>query len=1030
MKEREEKGHRTQLRHDITSIAYSSHHHPTLEAMSEKIHDAAVGQAEMFADLRSITLTIVLNSTGLGYTPTPRYYALLEGGHVISARRIMWLMYRSQTGIDLDTGEKVPPEEYRPPDESYQIDTSGFVLRIHYGSPHVRGLGRHNSTRHVHKYYTSASHKSGGTECLLVEVKAELGITSQFPTMRKQCGIKHQGGISLDELSRIEERYDIDISVYADDIKIIGRNIQDEPDEQHYRCHVTWEPVMLYPKEPRAARRSRTIDLMLKDEHYSTIKFYPQFCPETGELSPRTPDGSKWTTYDRNVVIGKLYEQGRYKVVDGVGQKLLRKYLIDTLGKTPAQADEVIEQVRVPEERRPAVEYADMFWDTETVVDFRHQAILRPYSLSWWVPSEEPEPTLVVGWDCIDQLAKRLKKAPPGRKYRLIGYNSSRFDNFLLARYGLEMDIVDQIRFAGNSILEMRLKGHKVWDLCRYLSCSLKKACDDFKTEPRKLEGYDHSEIQARYMSWSEGERDYRFIEEMRVDPLLASYNKTDVAALKSLYDKTKQVVLDALAGSALDFALKPAGKRGRGKRFEIQPISKREITSYSTIGQMSYALFQATNAQAGIVTPNASERSVYDWVRRSMMAGRCQRFRAFNKWGKPGDLRMVDVASLYPYVMLNREYPVGEPEETDDEMEGKLGIYDCEVEEIPGKINIRAKRGADSALDWEFKGRMKATLTNVEIALYRKQGRNISVGRGIYWAESSRDVFECQKSWERVKTEQDVYRRFKDERYERYIPALREMCKMFLNSLSGKMCQRIYESETAIVQTEKDFDAFYEHHDQVVIIDTPGGKSVLRGLRKRTDDTPDSAKPCQLAVFIYAYSRCYMYETALQYNPIYTDTDSAALELADYDRLREEHPELFHPDKPFGTLEEETGGKCSGGIFVTKKMYYMANEVPEKVKCKIKGIRPTDKWLTKEEYDKCVGMSEEERYRVYKDREGWMKDPRPLFEQLWAAHKAYFLCSQIRRVITERNTDGTLLSTVMKQAYLPKVLEVGEMGE
>ncbi|KAJ2055155.1 hypothetical protein GGI17_006729, partial [Coemansia sp. S146] len=146
------------------------------------------------------------------------------------------------------------------------------------------------------------------------------------------------------------------------------------------------------------------------------------------------------------------------------------------------------------------------FFDYETVFDPQTMEIL-PYAYAI-VKCDHKFKILDkqwhIGMDCDKHLSNYLFSESPTEdetKY-LIGYNNSRFDNFILLKHSLKHnDYVGHARFAGNSIVSANINGFVVRDLCRILNMSLDKACKSFKIDLPKLTGaVKHHEVQMKFM--------------------------------------------------------------------------------------------------------------------------------------------------------------------------------------------------------------------------------------------------------------------------------------------------------------------------------------------------------------------------------------------------------------------------------------------------------------------------------------------------------------------------------------------------
>ncbi|KAJ2692726.1 hypothetical protein H4218_006286, partial [Coemansia sp. IMI 209128] len=146
------------------------------------------------------------------------------------------------------------------------------------------------------------------------------------------------------------------------------------------------------------------------------------------------------------------------------------------------------------------------FFDYETVFDPQTMEIL-PYAYAV-VKCDYKFKMLDTRWDiglgCDKHLSDYLFSETPTEdetKY-LVGYNNSRFDNFILLKHSLKHnDYVGYARFAGNTIVSASINGFVVRDLCRILNMSLDNACKAFKIELPKLTGtVKHHEVQMKFM--------------------------------------------------------------------------------------------------------------------------------------------------------------------------------------------------------------------------------------------------------------------------------------------------------------------------------------------------------------------------------------------------------------------------------------------------------------------------------------------------------------------------------------------------
>ncbi|KAJ2740536.1 hypothetical protein GGI20_005755, partial [Coemansia sp. BCRC 34301] len=121
----------------------------------------------------------------------------------------------------------------------------------------------------------------------------------------------------------------------------------------------------------------------------------------------------------------------------------------------------------------------------------------------------------------------------------LVGYNNSRFDNFILLRHSLKHNnFVGHARFAGNTIVSTNINGFVVRDLCRIVNMSLDNACKAFKIELPKLTGaVKHHEVQMRFM---DGVLDSYLVQ---MHDTIRKYVVRDCESLSQLYKVTRNTM-------------------------------------------------------------------------------------------------------------------------------------------------------------------------------------------------------------------------------------------------------------------------------------------------------------------------------------------------------------------------------------------------------------------------------------------------------------------------------------------------------
>lgn len=226
----------------------------------------------------------------------------------------------------------------------------------------------------------------------------------------------------------------------------------------------------------------------------------------------------------------------------------------------------------------------------------------------------------------------------------------------------------------------------------------------------------------------------------------------------------------------------------------------------------------------------------------------------------------------------------------------------------------------------------------------------------------------------EEDKNLQDEYASKEDDRFN---ATVREVDKIIMNANSGKVAQRNFKKRYKLVyggsELRKQLDLILGVDKRGRYLDKKGIEEIDPeyittvdgvdiGFVTWNDESYDrrSAKPSQLAVFIYALARAYMYDNVFsKMKVLYSDTDSALIELEDYDALIDEELKCNYVDdelnvvttrkKKFGDYEIEVDKKTKIGVYnraiiLGPKSYALIRD-GNVIKWKFKGIRREDKW-------------------------------------------------------------------------------------
>lgn len=236
-------------------------------------------------------------------------------------------------------------------------------------------------------------------------------------------------------------------------------------------------------------------------------------------------------------------------------------------------------------------------------------------------------------------------------------------------------------------------------------------------------------------------------------------------------------------------------------------------------------------------------------------------------------------------------------------------------------KMNVLPKRDFENPtqpLDWKFKGCFETYCTSIDIDVMHTNAIQCEVIRGLEFSDkiSGAQLFGHLQAFKDMKIEQDIR---KENKLPGYAPALREVCKLYLNSTSGKVIQRNFDEMTKICYDRSQIEkVVLKCVDGSVKVQDFNGLFVVVSGKKINAYNADHAKPSYLGVYIYAHARRLMYEDVYKYVAcLYGDTDSVLTYKRCLEILKKMNPKMFtkgerevdgqiYKYKEFGTLDIE----------------------------------------------------------------------------------------------------------------------------
>jgi len=899
-----------------------------------------------------------------------------------------------EAGSNTSIGQPIRGSDVVP--EVYELDRNSFVIRyITY--PIVAGKnGSYKSTDMT--YYQIADYRGDEGDCLLnilrnvapLKTVAKLDKNIYNDKVRKLLDLA-DGSIecSPENLQKLANFFMCNIETYNDGVEEVDKIEFLDSAQNGNRVHYQLRH-QLVANIKCSKPTSLTAHILLLEGHCSHIhKFKPiEICPYTGDLELRTREPD---------IKLRILEQGR-------------PYF--WAKRPPKKNPKAVEKIKYKTEI--------LVYDLETVFD-EETGILKPYSCGWyifdinrtdWDFSEESS-QMSFGFNCMDALIDVIATAPKDVRYLITSFNGAKFDNFILAQSLAKSELLHDLFFTSNQIRDIRSGRHSTLDLCKLCPMSLDEACKGFQTLPKKVAGFEHSTPQHYYSlnkldEWLTEER-------MR----LVEYLNGDVMSTCSLAVKLNQN-LKILTN--------------------ISPFEE----GIGTIAGLSWEGFYRNCGEqlkkGNRILPIACKTEEADrMARNAIIGGRTQNFKEAGFTSEDMAF-MVDVCSLYPTTMSGAKselmpeclmygyYPLGEEIETDIYREGKLGFYNVLIKNQPVP-NIIPFREKDKPHNWKYQGEFTSIISSVSIELIKYYGGEVEVLNGYYYEDSTREMFKSFLA--PIILEKSSQDKLKEDKDEAYNPALRETAKLIMNSLSGKFAQKNYDDLAILskgslnqLASEKKFldgkaDRWYPICGELCLL---VGKKELKYNQKKT-------KPVAVSVFIYEHSRAFMYHILYKnYNPVYTDTDSAILFEKDYLKFREDFPQL-DPDKrlkTLGDIECELFPREEQKMIICQPKCYYINGSDDKgnkiVKAKIKGVNyKRDKLISnrmKVKYLETRKLST--LHDIYTneadDEVESLKDPKKLFEILAENKSVSVLCSSLRKGLDNSGF-------IIKQVYLVKNL-------
>ena len=341
----------------------------------------------------------------------------------------------------------------------------------------------------------------------------------------------------------------------------------------------------------------------------------------------------------------------------------------------------------------------------------------------------------------------------------------------------------------------------------------------------------------------------------------------------------------------------------------------------------------------------------INDMELKSYRGGRCEVF----KMGKYKDITCLDINSMYPFVMKRYEYPVKFPF---DCARIRYGFSSCQIHKaldsnkfVLAECKLELKKPVIACNREKLLfpiGKIKEVLTSPEIEYILE---NEDCGKIL--------AFNKVVIYEKEKIFENYIDFFYSLRSKSENPAIKSMCKLFLNSLYGKFGQHCCTIPTLITD-ENQKRMYFEMMDSCKVLQVDIGdftKYVRLGndlyhIEKKEGELAHDAI-IAIASSVTAYGRMMLWnliQKAGMENVLYCDTDSLFVNSDGLDNLKSE----INPTE-LGKLKIEKFGSCN----IRGPKDYIFNGVT-----KLKGVKENAEKIAEDTFIQYHFITKNQRYR------------------------------------------------------------------
>ncbi len=374
------------------------------------------------------------------------------------------------------------------------------------------------------------------------------------------------------------------------------------------------------------------------------------------------------------------------------------------------------------------------------------------------------------------------------KHFNIVAHNGANFDNyFLVANFTQNEQQTVDIQLRGTSIIGLQYYSHLFKDSCCFLTNSLNNLCKQYKIETKKLTDFDYkgTKLSNENLCFFKPELGFwQFMELENTDPeywgLYTEYCLYDCYSLTELWRRFNTETNELI--SKMNPAL----------------LAKCSVMSCNTIGSLAKKLVDNLNN-------GKKEFKLYsEFIDKDIEKYRyiCQFKRGgishCNQAGKhTHEVCSYDITSQYPTALINMIIPAGKSEWTTEYKGGKYGYYtiknlkfDDDRKFKPLAYSPIDKSSLDWVHDWKPHEELKIGSELLKYAIHTQGLISFEVVDGLV-SNSYLKGYQLFGSYVNplfeAKALQDELKSAKDPTYN---PAFREVIKLFLNSITGKLVE------------------------------------------------------------------------------------------------------------------------------------------------------------------------------------------------------------------------------------------------